>query len=48
MCYSKILSGGKDIYATAVGEVVYNLYVNGYIEIGRQSVNLSGTFFAVR
>ena len=47
-CYSQVTSSGKAIYAKVTGELVYNLLVDGFIEIGRRSITLDGTCFAVR
>lgn len=48
MCYSQITSSGKDIYAVTAGELTYNLFVDGFIELGRQSIRLDGYCYAVR
>jgi len=47
---ASIAPGGKDINASATGELVYYLFVNGdgMVEYARQEVSLSGTAFAVK
>lgn len=47
-CHSEVTSSGKDILASAHGELAYYLLVDGFIELGREAVNLSGSFMAVR
>lgn len=45
--HSEVTSSGKDIYATATGELSYYLLIDGLIELGRESVRLSGYCYAV-
>ncbi len=45
---SRITSSGKDIYATASGEVVSYLLIDGLIEMGRTPANLSGYAYVIR
>lgn len=45
---ASIAPEGKDIIASATGELVYYLFVNGMVEYARQEVSLSGTAFAVK
>lgn len=47
-CYSQVTSSGKDIYASASGELEYYLIVEGFIELGREFVGLDGYCYAVR
>ncbi len=47
-CNSQVTASGKDIYASANGELAYYLLIEGLIELGRESVNLSGYCYAVR
>lgn len=47
-CYAQILSSGKDIYGYAAGDLTYNILIDGFIEIGREPITLSGTAYAVR
>ena len=42
MCVSQVTSSGKDIFAQANGVLTYNLLVDGFIELGRESVHLEG------
>ena len=45
--HSEVTSSGKDIYATARGELAYYLLVDGLIELGRESVDLSGYCYVI-
>lgn len=47
LCTSQVTSSGKDIYARAVGELVFYFLVDGLIELGRDSVDLSGYCSAI-
>lgn len=47
-CYAQILSSGKDVYGYAAGELTYNLLIDGFIELGREAITLSGTAYAAR
>lgn len=41
-CHSEVTSSGKDIYASATGNLVYYLLIEDLLEVGREVVNLSG------
>lgn len=47
-CNSQITSSGKDIYATANGELAYYILVENLLELGREAVNLSGYCAVIR
>lgn len=47
-CNSQITSSGKDIYATAHGELAYYILIENLLELGREAVSLSGYCTAVR
>lgn len=46
--HSEVTSSGKDIYASATGEISYYILIDGLIELGRESVNLYGYCYAVK
>lgn len=46
-CASQVTSSGKDIFAYTAGVLVYNFLVDGFIEIGREPVNLAGYCYAI-
>lgn len=48
MCYSQITASQKDIRAVASGTLTYNLLVDGFIELGREQVDLEGICIAIR
>ncbi|WP_418668095.1 hypothetical protein [Allofournierella sp.] len=47
-CYSEIAASGIDIYAYAAGELTFNILVDGFIEIYREPITLSGMAAVVR
>ena len=47
LCTSQVTSAGKDIYARAVGELVYYFLIDGFIELGREAIDLDGYCFAI-
>lgn len=47
ICSSQITSSGKDIYAYTAGVLTYNFLVDGFVELGREPVNLAGYCFAI-
>lgn len=46
-CVSQVTASGKDIYAYTAGVLTYNLLVDGFIEVGREPVNLAGYCYAI-
>ena len=47
LCTSQVTSSGKDIYVRAVGELVYYFLVDGFIELGREAIDLDGYCFVI-
>ena len=48
VCTSKVSSSGKDIIASATGELVFYFLINNVLEVGREAVSLSGICAAAR
>lgn len=46
--HSEITNSKKDIYATATGELVTYLLIDGLIEIRRQYIRMSGYCWAIK
>lgn len=45
---SEIAASGIDLYAYASGELTWNILVDGFIEIYREPISLSGMAAAIR
>ncbi|MEG2929979.1 MAG: hypothetical protein RR846_10595 [Oscillospiraceae bacterium] len=48
MCISQVGGNQKDIYAATAGDLTWNLLVDGFIELGRSPIKLSGCCYAIR
>lgn len=46
-CSSQVTASGKDIFAYTAGVLVYSFMVDGFIELGREPVNLAGYCYAI-